>query len=85
MPDQLQPFIPSIRNIKIFLLGLVWVCLGGLGPACYEVWDALTNYERVDWRHVEVATMLGAGPLAVGYWRKYKALITEPPTDEAQP
>lgn len=71
------PYIPTWRNIRVFALGLIWCCLGGIGPAVYEVWDGL-QYDHIDWKHVRIATIIGITPMAVGYWRKYKALVTPP-------
>lgn len=72
------PFIPKLTNLRIFALGLLWVCLGGIGPLVYEIWDA-KHYEDIDWAHVRTETALSVAPLAIGYWRKYKALISPPP------
>ncbi len=73
------PYIPEWGNLKRFLMGLLWVFLGCLGPAAYELWDA-ENYEHVDWRHIKVETTLVAIPMMKTYWRKHRALIS-PPAD----
>lgn len=84
MPDALLPFIPTAANLRIFLLGLLWACLGGLAAAAMEFADDLMTFgdDPINWGHVGRLALAGATPLAVGYWRKYKALITEPPVSE---
>lgn len=72
------PFIPAYGNLRIFILGLMWICLGGLGPVAYEIWDA-EHYETIDWGHIRNAAAIGVFPAVAGYWRKYKALISPPP------
>lgn len=72
------PYIPTWKNLKIFLLGLVWCCLGGSGTVAYELWDA-KHWSEIDWGHIRNATALTVGPVAIGYWRKYRALISPPP------
>jgi hypothetical protein len=48
-----------------------------------ELWEASTTYSyaEIDWRHIMKLAAAGAGPLAIGYWRKNKALL-EPPPEE---
>ena len=78
-----MPFIPEWKNVKIFLLGLLWCCLGGIGPAVYEIWES-RNYGSIDWIHVRNSTAIGVAPMALGYWRKYRALIAPPPNEKGQ-
>lgn len=76
-PPSPLPYIPSWKNVRVFVLGLLWCCMGGLGPAVYEIWDA-QHYEDVDWNHIRISIGLGVAPMAIGYWRKYRALVTPP-------
>jgi len=75
------PFLPTWKNLKIFLLGLLWCCVLASGPFLYEVWDAAHNYDKIDWTHIEIETSLVFGPAAGAYWRKYKALIAPVPLE----
>lgn len=84
-PDCLppQPYIPPMKNVRIFLLGLLWACLGGLAAACVELVDDLTTFggEPIVWGHVAKLAGAGMAPMVFGYWQKYKALLQPPPTD----
>lgn len=75
-----MPFIPSWKNIKIFLLGLVWCLLGTLPQAAFELWDS-QHYDQIDWGHIKIALAVTVVPMLGAYWRKYRALISPPPED----
>jgi hypothetical protein len=82
MPDVVIRIQNSvIANIHVFLLGLVWACAGGLGPAAMELWTDMTSYKDygIDWKHVGYMAISGAAPLAIGYYQKHKALLALPP------
>jgi len=80
----LTPWIPTRGNLRTFFLGGVWFCAGGLVPALMELWEAVTTYQGapIEWPHIAKMAAAGSAPLAIAYWRKYRALIQEPPKGE---
>jgi len=77
------PPIPSLHNLKVFTLGAIWAMVGGLGLAGALVLDSLLHYqdytEPIAWDQVRRMAVGGAAGAAVGYWRKYRALLQCPP------
>src|SRR5262245_8346434 len=69
-----------LKNIRVFMLGLLWTCAGGLGPAAMELWTDVTDYKEygIDWKHVWWMAASGMAPLAIGFWRKHQALLALP-------
>lgn len=81
-----QPYIPSLKNLEIFLLGAMWCALTGLAAGVLEIGDAFIAQEQIEWHHVERIIAYGVVMALTGYWRKYQALITpvEVPAESPQ-
>lgn len=67
-----------LNNFRVFALGLVWTCAGGVTASVVEMWDDWHTYQQIDWEHVWKLAIAGAAPLAIAYYRKHKALLQLP-------
>lgn len=76
-----QPYIPTMHNLRVFLLGALWCAVGGLFMAGVTVGDAFIANEEIEWPHVERLAAYGVIGALASYWRKYQALITPVPVD----
>ena len=74
---------PCWENVKVFLLGALWVVLLSLGPVAWTLWSWLTNpYDNtVSWPQLGGLFGTCAGPTLIAYWRKHKALLKVPDGD----
>jgi hypothetical protein len=65
---------------KVFLLGLLWALAHASVPAGWLLFEALRAGKPIQWSiewHVaSVSALMGVA----GYWRKYAALVTLPPS-----
>lgn len=63
-----------------FLQGLVWAAVGGIASAGLDAADDLKNYSiGLDWPHMQRVAAYGAVLGIVGFIRKHKALLEDPP------
>jgi len=76
------PEFPHISGgkLKIFLLGALWAVCGGLIPVGTLLWDWISRWsDPPDWTMVIHQAVLCSGLALIGYWRKYKAWLMQPP------
>lgn len=67
-------------NIRVFVLGFLEACLGGLEPVITLVVFSLINYQDygIDWRLVGTMALTGSAKQGLAYYQKHKALLQLP-------
>jgi len=77
---------PKWSDLKVFLLGALWIVLLSLGPVAWTIWMWVTDPvdNTISWHQLAGLAGTCAGPALVAYWRKHKALL-EPPPDKPGP
>jgi len=66
--------------IRVFILGILWATMAAMAPAAAMVIYWLQHWQDpVDWEMFAYVAGTGALTGALGFWRKYKALLQLPP------
>lgn len=70
----------STIPLRVFILGMLWATLSAMAPAAAMVLYWLQHWQDpVDWHMFAYVAGTGAITGALGFWRKYKALLKLPP------
>lgn len=72
--NQLIPF-------RVFALGMLWAIVSAMAPVGVLLWRWISLWQDPpDWRIIGPVAITCAATGAIGFWRKYKALLQLPPT-----
>lgn len=69
-----------LRNLGLFVWGLVWAIVGSLGPAATQLIIGVTKYRDypIDWTQIEYSALSGTAIAMFGYWRSHQNLLAIP-------
>ncbi len=66
--------------LKVFLLGMLWAIVYAMAPVGVVIWRWVELWQdKPDMRILGPMAITCAAMGAVGYWRKYSALVRLPP------